>query len=221
MAPRVVAIDGAAGSGKSTLARGLATALRLPYVNTGAMYRALAALAAREGVPPHDEHGLVELIDRLRFTVRGGDPATLEVEGWTAASLATVEVESTVSDVARHPEVRRRLRDLQRGLGAAPGAVMEGRDIGTVVFPDAALKLFVTADPAVRAARRARERGLDPDAVASVAEALRERDDLDARTNPLVPAADAIEIDTTDRSVEQTVDAALAIVAARAPELLP
>jgi cytidylate kinase len=215
---RVVAIDGGAGSGKSTLARGLARRLGLPYVNTGEMYRALAAASRRAGVDPDDADGLLELARGLRFTLSGAHPGELEVEGWTRAELHTADVESRVSTVAAHPAVRAHLRDAQRAL-AEQGAVMEGRDIASVVVPDAPVKIFVTADAATRARRRATERGSDrPEAFA---EALRARDARDARTNPLEPAKGAAVIDTTDLDIDSALGAAVAIVRRLAPELLP
>jgi len=204
--PIIVAVDGAAGSGKSTLARGLARALGVAYVNTGLMYRALAAAAIRSGVEPDDAERLVDLAEALRFTVRGDDPPALEVEGYGPEDLTTPDVESTVSRVARHPAVRSLMRDTQRVLGST-GAVMEGRDIATVVFPEAPLKLFLRADPDRRVGRRADERGADdPDAIGR---ALQTRDARDARTNPLAPARGAVVIDTTHRSIEETLTTAL------------
>jgi len=202
----IVAVDGAAGSGKSTLARGLAHALGIPYVNTGLMYRALAAASLAADVGPDDARRLVDLARGLRFTLRGADPAELEVDGYGHADLMTQDVESRVSLVARHTAVRKVMRDMQRRLGDG-GAVMEGRDIATVVFPDAPLKLFLRADPERRGARRADERGaLDTDAVRT---ALAERDARDARTNPLEPAPAAVIIDTTDLSIDGTLHAAV------------
>ncbi|GIU96618.1 MAG: cytidylate kinase [Actinomycetota bacterium] len=216
--PRVVAIDGAAGVGKSTLAAGLAEALGLPYVNTGLMYRAVAAEALRRGVPVDDAEGLAAIADALAFRVAGPAPGRLEVEGWPEDRLRTVDVEAVVSAVAAHPAVRRRLRARQRAIGEERGAVMEGRDIGSVVFADAPVKLFVTAEPEVRAARRAAERGRS---AAPVGAALDRRDARDARTNPLAPAPDATVIDTTDRTIAETLHAALEVVARAAPELVP
>ena len=209
MSPRVVAIDGAAGSGKSTLARGLARSLGLPYINTGLMYRGLTAAALRSGVDHEDERGLVSLLETLRFSLSGQSPPELVVEGYPEDALTSPAVETAVSTVARYPAVRERMRVLQRSLGR-DGAVMEGRDIATVVFPDASVKLFLVADPAQRTARRARERAAaDP---ADVAEALRARDARDARTNPLEPAPGAIVIDTGAVDVDTALAAALRIV---------
>jgi cytidylate kinase len=216
--PAVIAIDGAAGSGKSTLARALGRALGLPYVNTGLMYRALAALAIRRGVDPDDADGLVELTGALRFIVRLDPPGELEVEGYDTAELTGVEVESTVSSVARHPGVRAVMRREQRELGGRHGAVMEGRDIASVVFADAPVKLYLRARPEVRVARRASERAADPTGVAA---ALGERDDRDARTTPHAPTDDAVVIDTSDLDPTAILETALDAVRARAPELLP
>jgi len=203
--PVIIAVDGAAGSGKSTLARGLARALRVAYINTGLMYRALASASIASGVDADDAERLVDLARGLRFSVRGDDPPELQVEGYGSAHLTTPEVESRVSLVSRHQGVRTVMRDRQRVLGT-DGAVMEGRDIATVVFPDAPLKLFLEADPERRAGRRAGERGTSEDAVRT---ALHQRDARDARTNPLEPAPGAVVIDTTDLSIEQTLDAAI------------
>src|SRR5262245_50733347 len=189
----VVAIDGASGSGKSTLARALASRLGLAYVNTGLMYRAVAATALRDGVDPDDAASLARIAERIGFRVMPGSPPALEVEGWTEPDLMTLEVEAVVSAVARHPQVRATLRRSQRDLGGA-GAVVEGRDIGSVVFPDAPVKLFLEAAPAVRVDRRAEERGTATD---QTADALLARDRRDARTTPPEAAADAVVIDTT------------------------
>ena len=211
----VIAVDGAAGSGKSTLSRGLATALRLPYVNTGLMYRALAAAAIRAGVTPDDEPGLLELIERLRFTVSDAEPRELLVEGFPPQALTTAEVESTVSAVARHPRVRAWMRDRQRAIGAT-GAVMEGRDIALVVFPDARVKLFLRAAANSRSLRRASERDThDP---AAIAEAMRARDERDARTNVLEPAPGSIVLDTDELGIRATLETALEIVHDAWPE---
>ena len=220
--PRVVAIDGAAGSGKSTLGRSLARSLALPYVNTGLMYRALAAAALRAGVSGDDAARLLELTRGLRFIVRVDPPGELEVEGYGNEALTDVEVESTVSRVASHPVVRAHMRREQRELGEAHGAVMEGRDIATVVFADAPVKLYLQAPPDVRAGRRAAERAADR-AVRGhgVEEALRGRDARDAQTNPHRPAPDAIVIDTGELDAAATLAAAVAAVRELAPELLP
>lgn len=215
---RVIAIDGAAGSGKSTLARGLAEALGLPYINTGIMYRALTLAALDRGVDPDDGAALARLMSRLRFSLSSGIPPELEVDGSSpTTALMSDRVEGEVSHVARHPEVRTLMREGQRALGL-PGAVVEGRDIGSVVFPDAPLKLFLTAEPDKRGERRAEQRGVtDAD---EVEEALLRRDTKDAQVNPFEPAADAIVLDTSDRTVDDTLRDAIAIVHDRMPEFV-
>ena len=215
---RVIAIDGAAGSGKSTLARGLAEALGLPYVNTGIMYRALTLAALDRGVDPDDGAALARLMSRLRFSLSSGIPPELEVEGSSPTpALMSDRVEGEVSHVARHPEVRALMREGQRALGL-PGAVVEGRDIGSVVFPDAPLKLFLTAESDKRGERRAEQRGVtDADEVEG---ALLRRDTKDAQVNPFEPAADAIVLDTSDRNIDDTLRDAIAIVHDRMPELV-
>ena len=216
MTVRVVTIDGAAGSGKSTLARLLARELRLPYVNTGSMYRALTLAARRGAVDVEDGKALARLMGTLEFTLSPGPDAELLIDGAPPSDdLESADVEAHVSTVAKHPPVRSAMRAVQRDLGER-GAVMEGRDIGTVVFSDAPLKLFLVAAPEDRAGRRVDERG-----ATDVAEALHARDRLDARVNPHVPADDAVVIDTSDLSVDGTLRAALEAVDRRAPGLIP
>ncbi len=218
MSLRVVAIDGAAGSGKSTLARGLARALGLPYVNTGVMYRALTLEAIERGVPFDDGDALASLMTTLRFSLGDGEPAELEVEGSPPSlDLEGTAVEAHVSQVAAHPQVRALMRAAQRALGLE-GGVVEGRDIATVVFPDAPVKLYLVADPAERIERRARQRDGAGDQVGT---ALERRDERDAKVNPFEPPDDAIVIDTTGLDIEDTLAAALEIVAREAPELSP
>ena len=211
--PAVIAIDGAAGSGKSTLARGLAVKLDLPYVNTGLMYRVVALKAQRLGVASENADALANLARETTFELDSSvRPPELTIDGEApGAELSTPEVESNVSAVARHPQVRAVLREVQRRL-AAGGGVVEGRDIGTVVAPDASLKLFLQAHPDERAGRRALERDDDR---GTTAQALETRDELDARTNPLVPAADAVVLDTTRLEPEDVLARALALARER------
>ncbi len=216
----VVAIDGPAGAGKSTLARRLAGALRLPYVNTGLMYRALAFRALRAGVSADDGPALAELAAGMRFDLdRKVSPPSLSIDDQEPASeLVSPEVESSVSRASSHVEVRSVMRNEQRRLGGG-GAVMEGRDIGTVVFPDAAVKIFLQARTDERVVRRTLEREGAPAPDAEVAEALTARDALDARTNPLAPARDAVVIDTTGLEPDEVFRRAVAVVRERLGEL--
>jgi cytidylate kinase len=202
---KVIAIDGPAGSGKSTVARRLADRLGLEYLDTGAMYRAVAFDALRCNVDPEDGDRVASLareldleVDNGRVVVDGTD-ATVEIRG--------PEVTRAVSIVAANPGVREELRRRQREWASKrDGGVIEGRDIGTVVFPDAALKVFLTAAPETRARRRALEvTELDYETVAAD---LARRDALDEGRDhsPLAEADDAVTVDTTDRSVDEVVD---------------
>ena len=209
---RVIAIDGPAGAGKSTLARSLARHLGLAYANTGLMYRALADRALRAGVDPDDGKALARLAEVISFSLgpAGFDEEEVLIDGKPPpAALTTPDVEGIVSRVARHKAVRAVMRRDQRRLGVS-GSVMEGRDIGTVVFPDADLKIFLSAEPVVRARRREDERGRGNE----VAVAVARRDALDARTNPFVPAPDAHVLDTTALSREAVLAEALRLVRA-------
>ena len=211
MTVTVVAIDGPAGSGKSTLARALAERIGLPYVNTGSMYRALTSAALRSGISIEDPGGLVGLMPRLRFhvdTSRG----ELVIEGpFDPDSLEQPEVEAAVSVASSHPEVRALMRKEQRRLGER-GAVMEGRDIGSEVFPDAPVKVFLKAEPSTRGSRRAKDRA---EAHRDVADALRARDSKDSVVNPFEPQPGAMIIDTTNTGAEETLRLVLEAVRKR------
>jgi len=203
---RVIAIDGPAGSGKSTVARQLADRLEMGYLDTGAMYRAVAFAALRRDIDPDDEPKVaalardIDLSVSLERVVVDGVDATVEIRG--------PEVTRAVSVVAANPGVREELRSRQREWAVVhDGGVIEGRGIGTVVFPDAALKVYLTASPDARAQRRANEvTELDYETVAAD---LARRDALDQGRDhsPLAAADDAIEVDTTDRTVDEVVNA--------------
>lgn len=202
---RVIAIDGPAGSGKSTVARAVAERLGLEYLDTGAMYRSVAFAALRRGVDPDDRDLVGRIAADLELDVAGdgtvlvdGVDATIEIRG--------PEVTRAVSLVAANPAVREEMRDRQRAWAESRGGgVMEGRDIGTVVFPDATLKVYLDASPDVRAARRHKEvTELDYETVAAD---LARRDALDQGRDdsPLRTADDAVVIDTSDLTVDQIV----------------
>jgi CMP/dCMP kinase len=201
---KVIAIDGPAGSGKSTVARRLAERLGLEYLDTGAMYRAVTFAALRRGVDPADTEPVANLARSVELEVTtehvrvDGVDATIEIRG--------PEVSRAVSLVAANPEVRtelvRRQREWAHDRG---GGVLEGRDIGTVVFPDAVLKVYLTARPDVRAERRAAEvADLDYETVAAD---MARRDALDQgrEADPLRQADDAIELDTSDMTIDEIV----------------
>ena len=209
----IVAIDGPAGSGKSTLARRLARTLDMPYLNTGLMYRALTLQALQRGVDPDDADGLVALAREITFDLDWRvRPPELTIDGSRARDqLQSADVESRVSRVARHPHVREVLRAEQRRLSER-GGVVEGRDIGTVVAPHADVKLYLRAAKSERISRRISER---PTPAEPVGDALSARDALDARTNPLRPADDAVAIDTTGMTSDQVYEKALATIRAR------
>lgn len=206
MTPPIIAIDGPAGSGKSTLARRLAIEFGLPYVNTGLMYRAVTKLALERGVDPGDGARLSDLVGGISFSVASeGEPRSLQIDGVPPSEdLMSDEVEAAVSKVSRQASVREQLREEQRRLGDG-GAVVEGRDIGSVVFPDASVKIFLKAAEEERASRRVRERrsGGTRDSGEDIAESLRSRDEQDSRVNPFVPAPDALVLDTTGRDQTQ------------------
>jgi len=206
---RVIAIDGPAGSGKSTVAKALAQRLDLEYLDTGAMYRSVAFAAMRRGIDPDDVEPVARVASDLdlrmepdgSITVDGVD-ATIEIRG--------PEVTRAVSIVAANPQVREEMRRRQREWATKRGGgVMEGRDIGTVVFPDAELKIYLDASPEVRASRRSKE--VADLAYETVAADLARRDALDqGRTHdPLREASDAVVIDTSDLSVDEIIAAVL------------
>lgn len=202
---KVIAIDGPAGSGKSTVARALAEALGLLYLDTGAMYRAVAFAALRRGIDIDDADAVAHLAQE--FELRMDLDGTVRVDAVDATiEIRGPEVTRAVSIVAAIPGVREEMRSRQREWATRHGGgVMEGRDIGTVVFPDAALKVYLDASPTVRAARRSKEvTDLDYETVAAD---IAHRDALDQgrSDSPLRTADDAVTIDTSDLTVDQIV----------------
>jgi len=196
----IVAIDGPAGAGKSTVARRLAERLSFRYLDTGAMYRALTWLAQRRQLPLDHADELAELA--RAFPVQFDEAGRVFIDGTdVTSSIRKPGIDKLVPVVARHIAVREVMRERQRALGAEGDVVIEGRDIGTVVAPQAGVKVYLIADPAIRAQRRAAER---PEVAAdALATDLRMRDEKDAVN--MRPAEDAIEIDTTDLGVDDVV----------------
>ena len=219
MSIAVVTIDGPAGAGKSSAARALATRLGFAHVDTGAMYRAVGVLAHDQGIGLDDDAALATALAGWKFELDPG-PGRILVDGRDlSAVIRRPDAGELASRVSTRPVVRERLVALQRQLGAAGGVVMEGRDIGTVVFPDALVKLYLTASPAVRAGRRAKELRALGERVdeAALARDLAERDRRDAeRTHsPLRPAPDAVVLDTTNLTLDAVVDAMEGVARAR------
>jgi cytidylate kinase len=208
----IVAIDGPAGAGKSTVARALAERLGFRYLDTGAMYRALTWLAMQRGVDLSDEATLAELA--RAEPVRFEDESRVWIAGKdVTSSIREQRIDRMVPVVARHPAVREIMRERQRELGREGNVVIEGRDIGTVVAPNAEVKVYLVADRAEREKRRMKDRpGIGADALATD---LRVRDQQDAER--MQPADDAREIDTTNSTVDEVVEQIEALVRERTP----
>lgn len=225
----IVAIDGPSGSGKSSVARAVAARCGLTYLDTGAMYRSVALACLKGGVDPDDAEAVAEVAGRVRIEFAPlGDGQRVIVDGEDATSaIRTPEVERAVSPVSANPSVRETMVALQRAAGERGGVVAEGRDIGTVVFPSAEVKVFLSASPEARARRRAIQRGggdlatgrdvpVDAEAERAVLEDLVRRDEYDStrETSPLRPADDAVRIDSSDLTFEEVVDKVVRLVEA-------
>jgi len=213
--PLIVAIDGPSGAGKGTVARAVAARLGYRHVDTGAMYRAVAWKAAHDRVDLTDDAAVAAVGERAAFDLEQG---RIVIDGHDVASaIRTAEIDKAAAIVARHPGVRRVLVARQRALGGQGGVVMEGRDIGTVVFPEADVKIYLDASPEERARRRAADPAHSSSKgtqLADVATALAERDKSDSTRaiSPLSIAPDAVVIDTTNLSVSEVIDRVIALV---------
>lgn len=204
----IITIDGPAGAGKSSAARALAARLGFQYLDTGAMYRAVTLAALRSGTDLHDQEALGRLLDRLRLDLA---PGQVLLDGAdVSGQIRTTEITRASGPIADSPVVRRRLVRRQQELAQSRDVVCEGRDQGTLVFPDAACKFFLVADPVERARRRQREMQARGETVTleEVLQAQEERDRRDAARDlgPMVPAADAVVIDSTGRGLEEVVE---------------
>lgn len=225
MSTIVVAIDGPAGAGKSTVSRRLASELGYRYVDTGAMYRIIGVLAAERGVDLADSVALADLCDQtsMQFEERDGQIRTLAAGRDVSAAIRTADAAQQASKTSAVPVVRDRLVAKQREMGSSGNVVMEGRDIGTVVFPDAVLKVFLEASVEERARRRAVEQHGTPsgEQIEAIAREIAERDarDRNRAHSPLRPASDAIIIDTTKRSIDQVVQELRELATSRAAKL--
>lgn len=220
--PFVIAIDGPAGSGKTTTAKALASTLGFIYVDTGAMYRAVALFAQQRGVAISDHSAICALLPDIdiRLEREDGDQHTLLNGENIEAHIRTQEMSKAASDISAIPCVREAMVELQRRAGAAAkGAILEGRDIGTVVFPDSPCKIFLVADAMTRAQRRKlqlEEKGIAGD-VETIRREIEERDRNDAARehSPLRKAPDAIEVETTNTSIDEQVSMILSLVRKR------
>ena len=215
----VIAVDGPSGAGKSTAGKALADRLAYVFLDTGAMYRAVGLKALRTGVPTDDAEALSRLAREARIELSdGGRRVRLDGQDVTA-EIRTREVSAVASAVSRHPGVRREMVARQQEMGRGGGVVLDGRDIGTAVFPDADVKFYVDADPRRRAERRLEElraAGTEAD-LASIEEDIRARDHADSTRadSPLTRAPDAVVLDTTRLTPEGVVEAMLAAVRER------
>jgi CMP/dCMP kinase len=217
----IIAIDGPSGAGKGTVARAIADQLGYRHIDSGAMYRAVGWQAVHDGIDLEREAEVARLAEAADVTITGTAVTIGGID--VTRAIRTPEIDKAAASVARLPRVRTILVDRQRQMAAAGGIVMEGRDIGTVVFPDADVKIYLDASADERARRRANDPAHSgvPAAVAEVATLMTERDRLDTTraSSPLYAAPDALVVDTTGKSVKEVVDLVLHEVALKREEI--
>ena len=214
MAPLIIAIDGPSGAGKGTVARAVAETLGYRHIDTGAMYRAVAWKALRDGVALDDEPSVTRIADESAIAVEGG---VARIDGHDVTQvIRTTDIDKAAATVARLPRVRAALVARQRAYGRGGGVLMEGRDIGTVVFPDADVKIYLDASAEERARRRASDPahsgGQAGEAAVSQSIAARDRSDTTRAASPLTLSPDAVHIDTTGMPIVAVVERVLALV---------
>lgn len=216
-----IAIDGPAGAGKSTIAKKIAGKLGFIYVDTGAMYRAIGLYLLRAGVPYDDAQAVEDAIREIQISIayQNGEQQVLLNGENVSAQIRTEEVGNMASKTSQYPAVRVKLLELQRQLAASADVLMDGRDIGTCILPDADLKIYLTADPRVRAKRRyleLTEKGISCN-IEEIEKDIIERDlrDTTREVAPLKKAEDAVEVDTSHLTIEEVVDTITAMVQSR------
>lgn len=214
----IIAIDGPGGAGKGTIAKAVATELNIVYIDTGAMYRTVGLYAKRNNIGTRDREGLKQVLDLIKIDVKVSDEGQrflLNGEDVSEA-IRTPEISMAASDVSSIPEVRTRLVDMQREMAKMQSVVMEGRDIGTVVFPNADRKIYLTASPEVRARRRYNEliaKGQEVEYDTVLEELIiRDRNDSTRETSPLRQAEDAVVLDTTDMTLPEAIAKTIEII---------
>lgn len=220
-----IALDGPSGAGKSSLAKKIAHALGIVYVDTGAMYRTIGLFVTRRGIKPEDENAVISVLPEIKLSIsfKNGEQHILLGEEDVGAFIRTPEISMAASRVSAIPAVRAFLLDTQRDLAKTTSVIMDGRDIGTVIFPDAEVKIFLTASAEARARRRTlelAEKGMPTPYEEVLRDIItRDKNDREREVAPAVAAEDAVILDNSDLDLDGTVDAAVRIIRSRIGEV--
>lgn len=220
-----IALDGPSGAGKSSLAKKIAQALGIVYVDTGAMYRTIGLFVTRQGIKPEDENAVISVLPEIKLSIsfENGEQHILLGEEDVGAFIRTPEISMAASRVSAIPAVRAFLLDTQRDLAKTTNVIMDGRDIGTVIFPDAEVKIFLTASAEARARRRTlelAEKGMPTPYEEVLRDIItRDKNDREREVAPAVAAEDAVILDNSDLDLDGTVDAAVRIIRSRIGEV--